>query len=51
MSIGINQKNTASDSHPWIRVPLRKPGSPVEKLQHTTGEKKSEIGHTEEARQ
>ena len=51
MSIDINQKNTASDSHPWVTVPLRKSGSSVEKFQHTIGEKQSEIGHIEEARQ
>lgn len=35
----LSPKNTDFDNHPWIRVPLWKPGSPMENFQDTTGPK------------
>lgn len=36
-------RNTDFDDHPWMRVPLKKPKSPVERFQHSTGSKNLEV--------
>lgn len=38
-STTISSQNIDFDSHRWMRVPLLESGSPVEKLQNTTGAK------------